>query len=83
MTQKFSNAARSPLMANISDVATSLTVDVALCDLFPVADTGTDPVPTVGKDFLKELIFSQQLCDINATNVAATFHFAVCSGVRA
>ena len=53
MAQKFTNAARSPLMANISDIATSLTVDIALCDLFPIADTGTDPVPTIGKDWFK------------------------------
>ncbi len=53
MSQLFANAARSPLMANILAGDTSLTVDAALADLFPVADTGTDPVPTVGKDFFK------------------------------
>lgn len=53
MSQKFSIAARSALMANILAGDTSLTVDIAKADLFPVADTGTDPVPTVGKDWFK------------------------------
>lgn len=53
MSQLFSNAARSPLMANILAADTSLTVDAALADLYPVATTGSDPVPTVGKDFFK------------------------------
>lgn len=53
MSQLFANAARSPLMANILAGDTSLTVDAALADLYPVATTGTDPVPTVGKDFFK------------------------------
>lgn len=53
MSQLFANAARSPLMANILAGDTSLTVDAALADLYPVATTGTDPVPTAGKDFFK------------------------------
>jgi hypothetical protein len=56
MAQKFTLSARSPLMANISAVDTSLLVDVARADLFPVADTGTDPVPTVGKDWFKIIL---------------------------
>lgn len=56
MAQKFANAARSALAANITDVATSLTVDIALADLFPVADTDTDPIPTVGKDYFKAVL---------------------------
>lgn len=56
MAQKFTNAARSALAANITDVATSLTVDIALADLFPVADTDTDPIPTVGKDYFKVVL---------------------------
>lgn len=53
MSQLFANRARSPLMADILAADTSITVDVALADLYPVANTGTDPVPTVGKDFFK------------------------------
>lgn len=56
MAQKFTNAARSPLMANIASGDTSLTVDAALADLFPVADTGASAVPTVGKDFFKVVL---------------------------
>lgn len=58
MAQLFANAARSPLMANILAADTSMTVDAALADLFPVADTGTDPVPTAGKDFFKIVLES-------------------------
>lgn len=56
MTQLFTNAARSPLMASIIAGDTSITVDAALADLFPVADTGTDPVGTVGKDWFKVVL---------------------------
>jgi hypothetical protein len=53
MSQKFAIAARSALMANIAAGDTSLTVDITKADLFPVADTNTSAVPTVGKDFFK------------------------------
>lgn len=53
MAQLFANAARSPLMASILAGDTSLAVDASLADLFPVANTGTDPVPTAGKDYFK------------------------------
>jgi len=56
MSQKFTIAARSPLMANILAGDTSLTVDLSKADLFPVADTGTDPIPTVGKDWFKVVL---------------------------
>jgi hypothetical protein len=56
MTQKFAIAARSALMANIGASDTSLLVDLSVADLFPVADTGTDPVPTVGKDWFKIIL---------------------------
>lgn len=39
MTQKFSNNARSALVGSITAAATSLTVEAAKADLFPVADT--------------------------------------------
>jgi hypothetical protein len=56
MTQKFAIAARSALMANIGASDTILLVDLSVADLFPVADTGTDPVPTVGKDWFKIIL---------------------------
>lgn len=56
MAQKFTIAARSPLMANILAVDTSLTLDLSKADLFPVANTGTDPIPTAGKDWFKVVL---------------------------
>lgn len=56
MAQLFANAARSLLMAGISAVETNITLELAKADLFPVADTGTDPVPTVGKDWFKVVL---------------------------
>lgn len=56
MTQLFKNAARAALLSPISAVDTSLLVDITLADLFPVADTGADPVPTVGKDWYKVVL---------------------------
>lgn len=56
MSQLFTNAARSPLQASISPSDTAITIDASLADLFPVANTGTDPVPTVGKDFFKVVL---------------------------
>lgn len=56
MAQKFSIAARSTLMANILAGDTSLTVDLSTADLFPVANTGTDPIPTAGKDWFKVVL---------------------------
>lgn len=56
MSQKFTNAARSPLMANIVAGDTSITVDASLADLFPVADTNAGAVPTAGKDFFKVVL---------------------------
>lgn len=53
MSQKFTNAARSPLMASINAGDTSITVDIAKADLFPVADTNTSAIPTIGKDWFK------------------------------
>lgn len=44
--QRFSNAARATLAAGITDTATTLTLDTAAnADRFPVATTGTGPVP--------------------------------------
>jgi hypothetical protein len=56
MAQKFTLSARSALMANISAADTSLLVDITKADLFPVANTGSDPVPTVGKDWFKIIL---------------------------
>lgn len=53
MSQKFSIAARSKLTANISAVDTSITVEITKADLYPVADTNTSAVGTVGKDWFK------------------------------
>lgn len=56
MSQKFTNVARSRLLADISAVATSLTIDAALADKFPVSNTGTAAVPTVGLDYFKVVV---------------------------
>lgn len=56
MPQKFTNAARSTLTAGISAAATSITLDVPKADLFPVANTGTDSIPSAGKDWFKVVI---------------------------
>lgn len=56
MPQKFTNAARSTLMAGISAAATSITLDAPKADLFPVANTGTDSIPSAGKDWFKVVI---------------------------
>lgn len=56
MTQLFKNAARSALAAPIAAADTSLTVDITTADLFPAANTDTNPVPTVGKDWFKVVL---------------------------
>ena len=56
MAQLFKNAARSALAAPIAAADTSLTVDITTADLFPAANTGTDPVGTVGKDWFKVVL---------------------------
>lgn len=56
MTQLFKNAARAALTAAVAAADTSLTVDITKADLFPAADTGTDPVNTVGKDWFKVVL---------------------------
>lgn len=53
MTQKLANKARSTLTGAITNVATSLTVQSADADLFPVATTGTSAVGTAGLDWFK------------------------------
>lgn len=47
MPQQFTNNARAVLAATITDTATSIVVDSASADLFPVANTGTSVVPAV------------------------------------
>lgn len=56
MTQLIKNAARAALTAAVAAADTSLTVDITKADLFPAADTGTDPVNTVGKDWFKVVL---------------------------
>lgn len=56
MTQLIKNAARAALAAGIAAADTSLTVDITKADLFPAANTGTDPVNTVGKDWFKIVV---------------------------
>jgi hypothetical protein len=51
MPQLFTNFAGSKLTSSISDLATSLTVEAGKADLFPPANTGTNPVPAVSNWF--------------------------------
>ena len=51
MAQKFTNNARSTLATNIADADASMTLLAGSGDLFPVADTGTDPVDSAGDWF--------------------------------
>ena len=53
MSQLFKNAAVSALTAPIGAADTSFTVNITQADLFPAANTGTDPVNTAGKDWFK------------------------------
>lgn len=56
MTQKLKNNARSLLVSSILAGDTSLVVESGKADLFPVANTGTDPVGTFGKDWFKAVL---------------------------
>lgn len=56
MAQLFKNFASAELAAPIAAADTSLTVNIVKADRFPAANTGSDPVPTVGKDFYKIVI---------------------------
>lgn len=56
MSQLFADRAISILQATINSSATSLTVEAGKADRFPVADTGTDPVNTAGKDWFKAVL---------------------------
>lgn len=51
--QKLANDAYAVLTAPILLGSTTISITPALADRFPVADTGTDPVNTVGKDWFK------------------------------
>lgn len=53
MTQKFKNDAYALLAAPVAPGDLTFTIDSADADRFPVANTGTDPVGTVGKDWFK------------------------------
>lgn len=53
MAQKLTNSARSFLQGSITAASTSLVIEAPKADLFPVANTNTDAVNTVGKDWFK------------------------------
>lgn len=53
MAQKITNSARSFLQGSITAASTSLVIEAPKADLFPVANTNTDAVNTVGKDWFK------------------------------
>lgn len=56
MTQLISNNGRALLTAGILAADTSIAIEVAKADSFPVANTNADPVPTVGKDYFKAVL---------------------------
>lgn len=56
MAQLFAVGAESFLRAPLAIGGTSLLVDAALADLFPVANTDLNPVATTGKDWYKLVI---------------------------
>jgi hypothetical protein len=51
MPQQFSNNARSTLTSTITDSATSLTIQTAAADLFPVANVGSGSIPSANDWF--------------------------------
>jgi hypothetical protein len=51
MAQQFKNNARALLVAGISSTDTSLVVESAKADLFPVANTGTGSIPSASSWF--------------------------------
>lgn len=53
MPQKLANNARALLTGSINAVATSMTVEAAKSDSFPVLNTGANPVNTPGMDWCK------------------------------
>lgn len=56
MAQKFTNNARALLTSGIAAGDTSLSIEGAKADSFPVADTGTSTVGTAGKDWFKAVL---------------------------
>jgi len=53
MTQLFTNDANALLTAPVAPGDLTFTIEASKADKFPVANTGTDPVGTVGKDWFK------------------------------
>lgn len=51
MAQKFANNARALLVAGISDTDTSIVIQAAKADLFPVANVGTGTLPSTNSWF--------------------------------
>lgn len=56
MAQRISNNARALLTSGIAAGDTSLSIEGAKADSFPVADTGTSSVGTAGKDWFKAVL---------------------------
>ncbi|MEO8021068.1 hypothetical protein [Polaromonas sp.] len=56
MTQLLANNARALLTADILAADTSITIEVPKADSFPIANTGTDPVNTVSKNWFKAVL---------------------------
>lgn len=56
MSQKFKNNANALVASTIAPGDLTFTVEASKSDSFPVADTGTDPVDTVGKDWFRAVL---------------------------
>ena len=53
MPQKISNNARALLVGSINAVVTTMTVEAAKADSFPILNTGANPINTTGLDWCK------------------------------
>lgn len=80
MPQQFANSARSRLAASLSDSATSLVVEAASADLFPIANVNTGAVPSSNDWFKAVLQDSSGLIEIVYVRTRA-FGSGVCSNV--
>lgn len=80
MPQQFANSARSRLAASITDTATSLVIEAASADLFPIANVNTGTVPSSNDWFKAVLQDSSGLIEIVYVRTRA-FGSGVCSNV--
>lgn len=80
MPQKFANNARSRLAASITASSTSLVVESATADLFPIANVNTGSVPSSNDWFKAVLQDSSGLIEIVYVRTRA-FGSGVCSNV--